>query len=166
MNKKICLYRMTKTLARRYFRGYVNDPNLFLDDQEYSPYVYDEQKVDSVVERYQKMGRVYFAVMLDNEPIGDIVLKNIDNSKKHCTLSISIKSDEYKNRGFGTQAEILALQHAFNKMGMETVFADALIKNLRSQHVLMKVGFVETSQDDSFVYYRCDKDTWLDKMRP
>ena len=94
MNKKICLYRTTKTSARRYFRGYVNDPNLFLDDQEYYPYVYDEHKVDSVVDRYQKMGRVYFTVMLDNEPIGDIVLKNIDNSKKHCTLSISLKSDE------------------------------------------------------------------------
>ena len=54
MNKKICLYRMTKTLARRYFRGYVNDPNLFLDDQEYYPYVYDEHKVVQLLTAIKK----------------------------------------------------------------------------------------------------------------
>lgn len=75
-------------------------------------------------------------------------------------MGIAMRSDEFKNKGYGTVAEILALEHAFNKPGMETVFADTLKKNKRSQHVLEKVGFVKTHSDDMFVYYRCDQTGW------
>ena len=66
---------------------------------------------------------------------------NLDSEKGYCTLSIHMKNNSVKNRGFGTQAEILALEYAFGSLGMETVFADAVHKNKRSQHVLEKVGF-------------------------
>jgi len=55
---------------------------------------------------------------------------------------------------------VLALIHAFDDLGMNTVYADAIRKNTRSQHVLKKVGFTQTHQDDTFYYYRCDKSTW------
>ena len=74
-------------------------------------------------------------------------------------MGISLQHDGYKNKGYGTKAESLALNYAFAELGMETVFADALINNRRSQHVLEKVGFMKTHQDDSFQYYRCDKAT-------
>ena len=61
------------------------------------------------------------------------------------------------DQGFGTQAEILALEYAFQNLKMEIVYADALLNNHRSQHVLMKAGFRETHRDDAFVYYRCDR---------
>lgn len=98
--------------------------------------------------------------MLDQEPIGEIVLKNIDMEAKHCTLGIHMKNDSFKNQGYGTCAEILALQYAFQELGMVTVFADAVLKNARSQHVLKKVGFMETHRDDTFHYYRCDSANW------
>ena len=108
------------------------------------------------------MGRVYLAVMLDDEPIGEVILKNIDREQKHCTMGISLRSEEFKNQGYGTAAEILTLQYAFNQMDMETVFADAILKNTRSKHVLEKVGFSETHRDASFAYYRCDRNNWRD----
>lgn len=151
---------MTKELARQYFRYFELDPALFIDMNKFQPYVYSEEKSDATVERYQQLGRVYLALMLDDEPIGEVILKHIDQEKKHCTLGISMRSDEYKNKGYGTKAEILTLDYAFNKLGMETVFADALTKNYRSRHVLKKVGFIETHQDDIFHYYRCDKVSW------
>ena len=52
------------------------------------------------------MGRVFLAVMLDDEPIGEVILKSIDCEKKHCTLGICMRSDAYKNKGYGTEAEI------------------------------------------------------------
>ena len=103
---------------------------------------------------------MYFAVMLGDEPIGEVVLKNIDRKERHCTLGISMRSDAYKNQGHGTRAEQLALQYAFDELGMTTVFADSLIGNTRSRHVLEKVGFREISRDETFVYYRCDKSSW------
>ena len=156
----ICLQPMTKALARIYFKGFIVDPALFMDGQEYKPYVYSEAQADARVDKYQALGRVYLAVMLDDDPIGEIVLKNIDLENKHCILGISLRSDDVKNKGYGTEAEIQALQYAFQKLHMDTVFADSLIKNTRSQHVLTKVGFAETHRDDDFIYYRCDKSIW------
>lgn len=151
---------MTKELARRYFEHFEMDPVLFLDMSKFQPYVYSPEKCDATVERYQQLGRVYLAVMLDDDPIGEVILKHIDREKRCCTLGIHMQNDSVKNKGYGTQAEILTLQYAFDELGMETVFADALLKNARSQHVLKKVGFEETNCDDTFRYYRCAKNTW------
>lgn len=62
-----------------------------------------------------------------------------------------------KNRGFGTQAEILALQYAFEVLKLNTVYADSVQKNARSQHVLEKVGFVLMKEDDIFKYYKIEE---------
>lgn len=156
----IRLQIMSKDLARQYFKHFQLDPILFMYDSKYQPYVYSDEKSDATIERYRQLGRVHLAVMLDDEPIGEIVLKHINHGKRHCTLGISMRSDEYKNRGYGTKTEILALEYAFNKLGMETVFAESILKNARSQHVLKKVGFIEASRDEAFIYYRCDKAAW------
>ena len=156
----IRLQPMTKKLARMYFQRYIADPALFAPNQEFRPYIYNEENVNNRIDRYRALGNVYFAVMLNEEPIGDIVLKRIDRKEKHCTLGISLRSDDVKNQGYGTQTEILALRYAFDNLDMDTVFADTLIRNTRSQHVLKKVGFKETHQDDTFIYYRCDRSTW------
>lgn len=152
---------MTKELARRYYKGFEMDPDLFMDMSKFHPYVYSINKCDEIVDRFQRMGRVYMAVMLEDKPIGEVILKNVDIGRKCCTMGIHLQNDGVKNKGYGTQAEILAIQYAFNEMSMETVYADAIHKNKRSQHVLEKVGFRETHRDDSFVYYRCDRSGWI-----
>lgn len=43
---------------------------------------------------------------------------------------------------------------------MKTVYADAIHKNKRSQHVLQKVGFNETAYDEDFIYYQCSIASW------
>lgn len=159
MNIRLC--KMTKELARQYFKHFELDPDLFMDTSKFQPYIYSAEKSDATVERYQQLGRVYLAIMLDEEPIGEVILKHIDHETKHCTLGISMRSDAYKNKGYGTQAEILTLKYVFNEQEMVTVFADALLKNTRSRHVLQKAGFTETHRDDTFCYYRCDKVSWI-----
>ena len=153
----IYLKKMTKELCRTYMQNYVQDPALFANPDMYKTYVFDQDQCDVYFERHQSMGRVHFAVMLDSEPIGEIILKKIDYENKHCTMGICMKNDSCKNKGYGTAAEILALNYAFDEMKMQTVFADALLNNTRSIHVLNKVGFYEIAQDDLFRYFRCDK---------
>ena len=96
--------------------------------------------------------------MLGDEPIGEIILKRIDHIAKFCTLSIHLQNDNVKNKEYGTQAEILALDFAFRELNMISVYADAIHKNRRSQHVLEKVGFQMVGQDDTFLYYCCNLD--------
>ena len=106
----IRLELMTKELARRYFKEFVLDPALFADESKYQPYQYSDEKSDETVDRYCEMGRIYFAVMLDGEPVGEIVLNQIDHEKKSCAMGITMRSDEFKNKGYGTKNHIEAIQ--------------------------------------------------------
>ena len=157
----ICLCKMTKELARKYYKYFEMDPCLFLDMRKFQPYIYSEEKADATVDRNQQLGRVFMAIMQGDEPIGEVILKNIDLDQKACTLGIHMQNDTVKNKGYGTQAEVLAIQYAFDKLKLDTVYADAIHKNKRSRHVLQKVGFQETHQDDQFIYYECRKATWM-----
>ena len=141
-------------------REFVMDPALFADQKNFKPYVYDQDYCDKYFERNQNLGRIHFAILQKDEPIGEIILKNIAPDQTHCTLSICMKNDSCKGKGYGTAAELMALEFAFNELGCETVYADALIGNLRSQHVLEKVGFMQTHTDDMFHYYKCEKSSW------
>lgn len=151
---------MTKELARRYYKDFENDPDLFMDMGKFHSYTYNEGKCDETVDRYRRLSRVYLAIMLENDPIGEIIFKDIDIERKCCTMGVHMQNDSVKNKGYGTCAEILALRYAFGEMNLNTVFADGIHKNKRSQHVLKKVGFLETHKDDYFVYYRCDRAGW------
>ena len=158
MNIRLCL--MTKELCREFMQQFVLDPALFEDPANYKPYVYDQEQCDAYFQRHQQLGRIHMAILGNDKPIGELVLKKIDRENQHCTMGISMQCDKYKNKGYGTQAEILALSYAFDELRMETVFADSLLGNYRSQHVLEKVGFQKTHRNDVFQYYRCDKASW------
>ena len=96
------LCKMTKPLARQFFQGFANDPDLFLDRNRFTAYTYCEVAVDARWERQRSLGRIQLAVMLAQEPIGEVILKALNYEKGHCTLSIHMKDDSVKNRGFGT----------------------------------------------------------------
>ena len=146
---------MTRELCHTLFRRWENDPAVYADKAQFSPYVYDAAAVDRYWEARQGPDRVMLAVMLSGEVIGELQLKGIDRGRQECTLSIHLCSDKVKNRGFGTAAEKLALRYAFEELGLETVYADALVKNARSCHVLEKAGFTFLREENGFRYYRC-----------
>ena len=157
---EITLKPMTIELCHQFYKEFVLDLALFADPSKYKPYVYSKSNCDAYYERHRNLGRIHLAVMLHDQTIGEIVLKNIDRTKKCCTMGITMINDSVKGKGYGTEAEKITLQYAFDQPEMETVYADSLIGNLRSQHVLNKAGFLETGRDEEFVYYRCDKAAW------
>ena len=65
-----------------------------------------------------------FAIMLGDTVVGELQLKQIDHDKKECTLSIHMQNDAVKGKGYGTQAERLAVKIAFDELGMAAVNAD------------------------------------------
>ena len=156
----ICLCSMSRELCREYFDGFTNDPMVYENQEEYKPYVYDQDHCDRYWQRQKDLGRIHLAIMLGSQVIGEIILKNVDPVAMHCTLSIHLKNDTVKNKGYGTTAEILALDYSFEILKMKTVFADALRKNQRSHRVLAKAGFAKIHEDDTFIYYKCDKASW------
>ena len=66
-------------------------------------------------------------------------------------------NDSVKGKGYGTQAEKLAVDYAFDVLGAESIFAESLIKNTRSQHIMEKIGFKYFGEEDGFRQYRLEK---------
>lgn len=152
--EEISLCRMTRELCHELYKGWENDPAIYMDMDRFAPYQYDEAAVNRYFDAKQTSSRVLFAIMRDGRPIGELQLKRIDMENKECTLSIHLQNDTVKGRGYGTRAEKLALKYAFDVLGMAAVNADTVIKNTRSQHVLEKVGFRYIGEKDGFAYYR------------
>ena len=158
MKTDVYLLPMTAEMYHEYFKEYQNDMDLYLDKSTYTPYVYAEESVNRYIQRQTDLKRKNFAIMFDGEMVGEIVIKNI--VEHECaTMSIAMKNARYKDRGFGTKAEQLAIQYVFNELDIPILYADAVLTNTRSQHVLEKVGFRFVKEEGDFRHYRIDRQT-------
>lgn len=155
--ENIYLCTMTRELCHEFFKGFENDHDIFTDMNIFSEYKYDKEAVDRYFDSKQATNRVLLAIMRDDIIIGEIQLKNIDHSKKECTMSIHMQNDAVKGHGYGTYAERLALRYAFEDLGMAAVNADVITKNTRSSHVLEKIGFEYIKEENGFKYYRYER---------
>lgn len=151
---QISLVIMTRELCRQLYQGWENDPAIYMDMGRFSPYRYSQEAADRYFDAKQAPDRVFFAILKDGVPVGELHLKRIGRQRKECTLSIHMQNDGVKGRGYGTQAERLALRYAFDVLGMEAVNADTVVKNTRSQHILEKLGFQHIRDEGDFRYYR------------
>ncbi len=150
----ICLHEITLALMHKYYQGFANDPDTYMDMSRFTEFRYDADSVEAHCQSKQgATDRKEFLIMKDTEPVGEICLKHIDCGKKECELSIHLQNDAVKNRGYGTQAEKLAVAYAFENLKMAVVRADSVLKNTRSQHVLEKVGFDFLKEAGIFRYY-------------
>jgi RimJ/RimL family protein N-acetyltransferase/8-oxo-dGTP pyrophosphatase MutT (NUDIX family) len=143
---------MTREMCHTFYKEFQNDPAI----GHYYEYVYSVETADHYFERNAVPERKLFAILVDDQIVGECKLKDIDLEKRECSMGIHLQNDAVKGKGYGTQAERLILKYAFEEMGMVAVNADVALKNTRSQHVLEKVGFRYTHEDDTFKYYRCD----------
>lgn len=156
MNKDVYLLPMTTEMYHEYFKEYQNDLDLYIDKSTYTPYTYTEETVNRYIQRQHDLKRKALAIMFDGEIVGEIVIKNIVEHKC-ATMGLSMKNAKYKDRGFGTKAEQLATQYVFNELDIPVLYADSILSNTRSQHVLEKVGFKFIKEEGDFRYYRIDR---------
>ena len=156
MNTGVYLLPMTAEMYHAYFKEYQNDLDLYIDKRAYTPYTYEKEKVNRYIQLQIDLKRKVFAIMYDDEMVGELVIKNI--VEHQCaTLGITMKNPRYKDRGFGTKAEQLAIEYVFNELDIPVLYADSVVSNTRSQHVLEKVGFKLIKEEGDFKYYRIDR---------
>lgn len=153
----ISLKIMNRDLCHLLYKEWQNDVSIYMDMSLYKPYVYDSNQVDKYFTSKTSSDRIMFAIMLDDKPIGELQLKKINILKKECTLSIHMQNDYVKGKGYGSLAIHLAIEYAFDELGMNVIKADAVTKNVRSQHVLEKVGFCFVEECNGFKYYEMKK---------
>ena len=110
---------MTRKRCHELYKHWTNDASIYMDMHLFQPYVYDEAAVNQDFDmKGQDASRRLLAIMLGDQVIGEVQLKQIDHDKKECSLSIQMQNDAVKGRGYGTQAERLAVKTAFDELGM------------------------------------------------
>ncbi len=152
-NPSVTLVPMTAEMYHAFFQAYENDPDLYLDKNDFVPYTYDAERVDAYIRKQIDRKRLPFAIMYGEEMVGELKLYDIVPGES-ATLGITMKNSRYKDRGFGTQAERLAVAYVFEQLDIPVLYADCVLTNTRSQHVLEKVGFQFMHADDKKKYYR------------
>ena len=157
----VSLQPMTRQMCHLFYQNFQNDPAI----GHYYEYIYTPETADRYYDANSVPDRKLFAIMAGDQIVGECKLKNIDFQKRECSMGIHLQNDAVKGKGYGTQAERLVLQYAFEVLGMAAVNADAALQNTRSQHVLEKVGFRYTHEDANFKYYRCESRKGSPKQR-
>lgn len=76
-----------------------------------------------------------------NLHIGNIYLSNIDFFNKSASTAKLIGNKEYWGKGYGTEATLLILYHAFYDLGLERVESRILSTNKASIRVQEKCGY-------------------------
>lgn len=145
------IYTLDK--CHEFWKEYVSDYDMWEED-----YIYDKEKVNKYYKsKVCDKSRHFFAICYQGKVVGEIQIKCIDLKDKHGTLSIHFSNNSYKNHGWGTEAEYLITKYAFEELGLDKIYADTVIRNTRSQHVLEKNGFIYTHNDGVLRYYKLER---------
>ena len=157
MEEPVSLRPMTPEMYHAYYREYENDPDLYLVKRKCTPFIYSPEWVDRYIRRQTERNRICFAVMYGEEMAGELIIKDVE-PRRSAVLSICLKNDRYKGRGIGTRAEALAVDYVFRELDIPVLYADTLLTNERSQHVLEKLGFRLLRAEGDFKYYSLERD--------
>lgn len=86
-----------------------------------------------------------FAVCLkENEQhIGNVALGRIDNISRNASFSIFIFDGQHRNQGYGTEATILCLEFAFDRLNLHKVYLRTSPTSAAAISMYGKVGFQE-----------------------
>lgn len=84
---------------------------------------------------------VFIIELKDGTPIGTIGLRGIDLLSRRSELGILIGEKGQWRNGYATEAESMLVNHAFNVVGLNKVFAFVFQGNKGSARALEKVGF-------------------------
>ena len=81
-----------------------------------------------------------------NQLIGSITFENIDFISRKAILGIFIGDDEFRSKGYGTEAINLILEYGFKYLNLHSIRLDLLSINERAHKCYLKCGFKDTGR--------------------
>ena len=92
--------------------------------------------------RHPSQKRQAFAIeTLDGEHIGNCSYYDVNERKGEGQLGIMIGNRTYWDRGYGTEAVKMLLDHIFRNTATKRVYLKTLLMNIRAQRCFQKCGF-------------------------
>lgn len=91
--------------------------------------------------------RISYAILAeDGQLIGMVSCYCIDRRNQTAELGIYLGEKEYWGKGYGTDALIAFLRHAFTEIGLSSVYLHTYESNLRAQRSYARAGFEVTEK--------------------
>lgn len=95
-----------------------------------------------------------YGVTVDGDLIGEVVLNNVDRMNKSASLRIAIWDPSERNKGYGSEAAALLIQHGFDKLGLNRIELAVYSFNPQARRVYEKLGFqVEGTKREALIWY-------------
>ena len=95
----------------------------------------------------------YAMVLLDSDVmIGCISIQNIDHRNRNAFVGIFIGEEEYRSKGYGTEAMRLILDYGFNTLNLHNIMLSVQADNSEGIACYKKVGFKEAGRRREWVY--------------
>lgn len=154
--ESVTITPMTIELANKFYDGYERDILTFEDGDKSNTFVFSKEWVEEYINKQQSLGHILFAIILGDTPIGEIKLHNISKRRSACEVSINLKSDNYKNKGYGTTALTQVIDYVKDNLQMKTILSRTLLKNIPAQNFLKSLGFKEDYREYKSVYFEKD----------
>ena len=81
-----------------------------------------------------------------NQLIGSITLERIDSISRTAVLGIFIGDDEFRSKGYGSEAINLILEYGFKYLNLHNINLDLLSFNERAHKCYLKCGFKDAGR--------------------
>lgn len=113
---------------------------------------YDKKWIgDKIFNNYKQLYLVICSEEMD-EPIGYVCATNIDYINRKAEWGGLVVSKEFSGKGFATDAGCLLLDHLFQELGINMVYAYVKEDNKGSVRISEKLGFKQDGLIRDFVY--------------
>lgn len=145
LGENIRLRAIERTDIPRFVR-WMNDPEVtqFLLMSSPLSFAMEEKWFDEQAQRPPHLGQVLaIEVRVGDEwvHIGNTGLHNVDPINRTAEFGIIIGEKDYWNRGFGTRAVRLTLQHGFEHLNLNRIYLDVFETNPRAMRAYESAGF-------------------------
>lgn len=157
VNNEITLSKILDNDKNEYYNLYIDE-----DLNKYWGYDYKadlgnktatpEYFLNMVNEDFKNKEWFSFAVKKNNILIGEITLGELNNNNE-CEIGYRLIKKE-QGKGYMYQSICALLKYLYSKLGISVINAKAYHQNERSLSLLKKLGFEETSSDQTFRYFK------------
>jgi RimJ/RimL family protein N-acetyltransferase len=132
---------------------WVNDPSIRDFLMGYFPYTqYDEEKWIKEISEDTPYSLTLAIETVEGQHIGQMGLHRINWRDRVAITGALIGEAEFRDKGYGSEAKIILLHHAFRSMNLRKICSQAVALNLRSIAYSKKCGYLEEGRLKKHVF--------------
>lgn len=118
----------------------------------YSGKKFTEEQVAQWISKLNKEKEVTFIAELDSKVVGTISLHDIDRTKMKTEVGRVVIDESMRGKGLGTKLLKYAIEYA-EKQKFKIMYANIMIKNIGSQRIFEKNGFLRIEERPETGYH-------------